>query len=737
MLEAPAYVPASPPQPAPPPRRLPTWLPLATVLLAVAGVLIAVGTSPWDILRYGLYAAWGILLPGTLVYRAVRKTPHSVVDDLAFGTATGVILELAAYALFSGLGLRPLLGLWPLLVVIPWVAVPALRRHWRPRYVTRTPLAWSWTVAAIAVFVLGYLTFAYLVPNIPVPTGGDRLYFHDQLYLLSLVGEAKHHFPLETPQVGGQALGYHWFAFAHMATSSLVTGVDTPVVFFRLAVPAMALLATLLLAVVGWRISGRPWVGALASALMFAVGELVAGTAAQGPLAGAMTFAVWNSQSLPYSWLIAFPLVAFAIDRLSGGLPDAPLGRGAWWLFGLFALAAPGAKASVLPVLGAGLGLAGVVGLLRRQPSWRPWALLGLVGLGQLFGLAVLYQFDSQGVVIRPFMTFGLMGVPQTFGWLALAVVAYVVYMLTRMAGAFLGRWGTTEWFLLGAVVAGAGGALLLAHPSLSQNNFMRSAFVFAALLSALGAVPWISRQGLPPRTLVIVTAGVLGLAAAGGAVLFKVGGGSGPLTPILRAGLLTFGVALLVWLVGRVRPRLRPVTSVAALLFVLLAGMPSIPLDAYKYPNAGYWYHTTVGLAQANATRWLRDNSDPAELVATNVHCVLPAPKECWHLNFYVSAFSERRLLVESWAYEQHTDEVSSATGAFPPTVDFQDPTTLAMNDAAITAPSPEAIAYIRTRGVRWLYVDRAYGRESPQLGQYATVRYDNERIAIYRLNA
>src|SRR4051794_2857227 len=126
MLEAPAYVPASPTEPDPRPRRLLVWLPLATVLLAVAGVLIAVDTSPWDILRYGLYTAWGILLPGTLVYRALRRDPHSVVDDLAFGAATGVVLELAAYALFSSLGLRPLLGLWPLLVVIPWLAVPVL-----------------------------------------------------------------------------------------------------------------------------------------------------------------------------------------------------------------------------------------------------------------------------------------------------------------------------------------------------------------------------------------------------------------------------------------------------------------------------------------------------------------------------------------------------------------------------------------------------------------------------------
>jgi hypothetical protein len=40
-----------------------------------------------------------------------------------------------------------------------------------------------------------------------------------------------------------------------------------------------------------------------------------------------------------------------------------------------------------------------------------------------------------------------------------------------------------------------------------------------------------------------------------------------------------------------------------------------------------------------------------------------------------------------------------------------------------------------LRARGVRWLVVDRALGRESPALPELARLRYDNGRDAVYEL--
>jgi hypothetical protein len=672
------------------------------------------------------------------------------------GAALGLVLEIGAYVLFSLAGLREVLWLWPVLVIVPFVAMPTLRRHWLPRdYRQRVPLLWSWTLAAVAVFLLGYVAYAYLEPNWPLPGVAGRVYFNDQLYLLSLVGEAKHHFPLESPQVAGIPLRYHWFAYGHVASASLISGVDTPVVFFRLAVPAFALFAVVLLGVAGWRVSGKPWVGAVASALMFAVGELAVGSVGTGPLGAVTAFVVWNGQSLPYSWLMIFPLIVFVLDRLVGGLTHAPIGRGAWIGVVLFALAAPGAKATILPVTFCALGLVAVVELTRRRPRRNTWLLVALVLAAQFIGLAVLYHFESQGLRIgsglsifysefrddnRAWWQTGLL-------YLAL-IIGYLAYMLTRLAGVpVLARirgqeWGTTEWFLLGGVVGGTVATVVLGHQSLSQNNFVRAGFAFGAILSAMGLVGLVERHRLSTRTMTVVAAATLGLGVATSFGMWKLTG-RGPtfavLNPIFRAALATAvvaaGIAVVLTAARRRWPSMRGVAGVAVLTFVLGAGLPTLAWDAYLHPNGNGYYHTAVNGEQVRAARWLRENSDPDDLVATNVHCVSRPPEGCAHLNFYLSAYSERRFLVASWAYEQRVDELSSQTGQFPPGIPFWDTELIAMNDAAITAPDAHNLDYVYGKGVRWIVVDRAYGRESGTLRDLADLPYQTDQMAVYHL--
>src|SRR6185369_3423820 len=90
-------------------RRVLAWLPALTATAAIVGVLLATGTALSDIVRYGWYVGYGLTLPGTLVYRALRSRVHSLVDDLAFGTAVGFVLEIAAWSAYSVLGLQRLL----------------------------------------------------------------------------------------------------------------------------------------------------------------------------------------------------------------------------------------------------------------------------------------------------------------------------------------------------------------------------------------------------------------------------------------------------------------------------------------------------------------------------------------------------------------------------------------------------------------------------------------------------
>jgi len=44
-----------------------------------------------------MVTAIGVVVPGTLVYRALRGPVHTLVEDIAMGAAVGLVLELAAW----------------------------------------------------------------------------------------------------------------------------------------------------------------------------------------------------------------------------------------------------------------------------------------------------------------------------------------------------------------------------------------------------------------------------------------------------------------------------------------------------------------------------------------------------------------------------------------------------------------------------------------------------------------
>ena len=118
----------------------------------VTVVLLVARTPPGDLARYAAYAAFAVVLPGTLLYRALRRHHHTFVEDVAMGAAVGLTLELAAWAVFSSLDRRAWVWLWPLAVISPFAVVPQWRRHWRVRGYAPTPLWWSWAIAGVVTF---------------------------------------------------------------------------------------------------------------------------------------------------------------------------------------------------------------------------------------------------------------------------------------------------------------------------------------------------------------------------------------------------------------------------------------------------------------------------------------------------------------------------------------------------------------------------------------------------------
>ncbi|MDQ7903149.1 hypothetical protein RB614_01270 [Phytohabitans sp. ZYX-F-186] len=119
--------------------------------------------------------------------------------------------------------------------------------------------------------------------------------------------------------------------------------------------------------------------------------------------------------------------------------------------------------------------------------------------------------------------------------------------------------------------------------------------------------------------------------------------------------------------------------------------------------------------------------------MVATNAHCLLPEKAGlCDARSFWLSAYTERSVLVEGWAFAPRV--VGQPQG---PWVPFWEPALLAANDAAFYEPTPDVLRALRARGVRWLVVDRDVRLESPDLAALAPLRFENSRMAVYSLPA
>jgi hypothetical protein len=748
------------------------WAPFLFAVLYMVGILLHAGTSPVDLLRYAAYVVFAVTLPGTLLYRSLRRNPFTLVEDLAMGAAVGLALELVAWAVFSLANIRGWVFLWPLLVYIPYLAVPKLRRHWIVRGYRTVPLGWSWTITGVVCFFTTYLAVVFLDRNPILPTSESTLMYLDLPYQLSLAGEATHRFPVGLPQVAGEPLYYHWFAYVHMGMTAMVGHIDLPVVALRLAIPALCAFTVLLTGVVAWRVSRRAYVGAIAAVLFFAVGEFNFTDPFQFLFGSQVTFVIWHGMSMIYSWALLVALIAPIAEIVRRSWPASstvdsppssfvedipPVGATAAYVVAtILLLASSGAKASSIPVVLAALLFTFVVLWIVNKRV--PWSVLwiGLTTIGaQLFAVAVVFNFQTYGVTLGPVQ--GLKPYwADAHGWTWPLVVigvwvAFLLNMEMRTFGVVPLLWkrrlrlGPEQWFLLGGGIAGPAIYLVFYQPSSGNQYFTRSGFAFAIILSAWGFAEVYERAKLSRRATIAlaafaaVFAGLTIIAQLAFAGPQPAGGDFTPLVSLLEWAAVLAAVGLVGgvawWALGRTRPAMRGRGGIVLLTAILIAGAPGLIMDEVKssrYPNGGAYAPISMPKSRVDAARFVRDHSRPTDVVATNVHCLqFFEDGTCDPREFWLSAYSERSVLVEGWGFAPRQ---SLQPSLWAP---FWDPAKLQLNDEAFAAPTPQLLAQLRDQyDVHWLVVDRTTSTESPLLIQYATKVYDNGRMAVYELH-
>lgn len=135
------------------------------------------------------------------------------------------------------------------------------------------------------------------------------------------------------------------------------------------------------------------------------------------------------------------------------------------------------------------------------------------------------------------------------------------------------------------------------------------------------------------------------------------------------------------------------------------------------------------VSKSQKEAFSFLADNTNMSETIATNVHCRYSSPDTsarftdpCDARSFKISGLSERRVLLEGWAYTPHG------------TV-FWDESLKELNDTFFASPTAENATALKNRGVTWLYVEPTNSIAS-DFSQVATKAFEGSDFSLWRLN-
>ncbi|MEV1170001.1 hypothetical protein [Nonomuraea sp. NPDC049784] len=721
------------------------WAPAAALVACVGAVCGRYGVALSDLALFVLYVALGLTLPGLLWIRALHRREHPFPEELALGVALGYALEVLAYIPARAIGAPLLVVAWPLGTYALFLAVPGLRGHWRGRPRTgRAPGWWPWSLTLIVICLILWTAAEFFGTHALIWPAMASSYV-DMPYHLALIGEVKHHMPPTTPGVAGEPLAYHWFVHAHVAAASWVTGLEPLVLLYRLAVLPMLAALAVLLGAVGRRVTGS-WAGGLAA--LAGTVFVAAPTLYSGAVASIFSWAPvqsWASPSQVFCALLFAPVVLLVIDLVDGSGPA----RGHWVLLAIMMSAVAGAKATYLPLLAVGLMAVVVVETVRwRRLPRRALAVLGLALTGLALSNVLLYGGARQGLVLDPLSIVRVTwrnltgaGSSAQVPWFAVLGIAGLCLLCGAIT--WCGVLGlavrprellrTPVVLGLGMGLAGLAAFLLLGHPGLSQGYFLQAAYPYLAMVAVSGTALAIREAGLTVRS--IVCAGGVGvLTATAIRLLFDVRiplrQGQSDLALYLPY-LALLGVVVLVVAARRGGRR----TLALTICLVTAAGTPAAwlartPPDSYDGASA---QDVPSGLLAAG--RWLRDHSAPDDIVATNTHCRLGYENPCDSRAYWTAALTERRVLVEGWAYAaRNTDGWSpgEAMAGRP----FWDRERIRANDAVFEHPSKEAVRLLRDRyGVRWLLADERRSAPGSALGSFASPRFRSGGFGVYQV--
>lgn len=738
----------------------------ACTAIAFLALLISGVTVGEVLLSVGFEIAFA-LIPGLVLYFALFGRPRLLADSLAVALPLGLAIEIGCFVLSAAVGERWLFDLYPVVCVAlaaPWLwnrcaglaSICLTRARARP---ARNAAVSVLLVTLGATVVVALTLFA---PS-PLPrTVSSVSYYPDLVFNISVAAELLHHWPFMNPSVSGVPLHYEIFANVDMAAMGQITRLDLATIAMRLQPAFLIGLVGIQLFALGRKVGGSQAAGLVALTLGLFAGEV---NFSWHVLAGGGASALGGLYSPSYQLGAVFFLAVLLVLVNHGARADRPMAVH-WLALGILSLGAIGAKATVVPVLAGGLALFMLGPAIGRSAIRLKairvgdfWGLVVVVAAGAA-GYVLLYRGGGQGVAFKPLdfvSSTGLAVVHQRASHsliYAVASAGAAVLLLCMLFISLVGvcfvrdRWwprascSSPERLLLCMLAASIPPFVLIGVPGDSEAYFVAYGFLAASVVSAAGVTVVAATLRLRAAELVWP-----GFVCACGVVVVIVG------LWIDRAAVAlvpayAFLACIVVVTTSMVRRRMRVVTPrrlrdslvVGAIVLICL----SVAAESFERtaPTIDRWIHgaSAYEASGTDAHRgltadlwrgllWVRDHTRSSDVIAVNNHDLGVSGGSRY---FYYSAFSERRVFLESWDYTPPGYEQLALGKTQTPF-----PGLLALNDAAVVRASPAAVAELRDRyGVRYIVIDRLHGPASPGLARVAQLVYANPDVTVFRVD-
>ena len=200
---------------------------------------------------------------------------------------------------------------------------------------------------------------------------------------------------------------------------------------------------------------------------------------------------------------------------------------------------------------------------------------------------------------------------------------------------------------LVVTILAGIVGTLVFETWGSSQLFLLYSATPFIGVLLASSA--FYEAKELSPEKIFL-----LGLGLVGQPVLFQLFSSFVPRSQVLRIfGLWVLAMCVIFLIAGLSGIALRKSIStyllITSLSIGMFSGLTKFDQKAYSLPEHPY----SISIGTAEMAKYLQDQSNKNDLIATNRHCAGPDENQtCTARQFALSALSERRVLLEGWSY-------------------------------------------------------------------------------------